>query len=280
MAPPDQTRSLAAPILVRRNLYETPKLRLEHIVAQPVFQQSVEDAPLAQALVLPLQGVFTRNAGSRRQLVATANHAVFFPAYQPYRVSFPGGFGGEVMSLQWSPEVLAITMPEAQDCFETTGDRHALLDPRQMVRRNLLWHALSRDHADQLEIEERSMALLASILQIGGPRSPAPGRIERVKEAVALQPARNWTLDELARVASMSQWHLSHVFRREVGTSVHNYVLRLRLALALRAVIEGHEDITTIATAHGFASHSHFTLRFRSLFGLAPSHLRKKATAR
>ncbi|APV49103.1 hypothetical protein BWI17_05065 [Betaproteobacteria bacterium GR16-43] len=78
----------------------------------------------------------------------------------------------------------------------------------------------------------------------------------------------------------MSPYHLAHVFRREVGTSVYAYVLRLRLAQALTAVIDSDADITTIALDAGFASHSHFTRHFRTFFGTPPAELRKIVTAR
>jgi AraC-like DNA-binding protein len=78
----------------------------------------------------------------------------------------------------------------------------------------------------------------------------------------------------------MSPYHLAHVFRREVGLPVYAYVLRLRLAQALSAVVDSDADITTIALDAGFASHSHFTLHFRTLFGVTPAALRRGAGPR
>ena len=42
-------------------------------------------------------------------------------------------------------------------------------------------------------------------------------------------------------------------------------------AQALDAVLDGGDDLTTIALEAGFSSHSHFTARFRRAFGCAPS---------
>ena len=69
------------------------------------------------------------------------------------------------------------------------------------------------------------------------------------------------------------------VFRGLVGTSLYDYVLRERLAQALNAVVDGDEDITGIALNAGFASHSHFTARFRRFFGCPPVALRRTAHA-
>ena len=61
------------------------------------------------------------------------------------------------------------------------------------------------------------------------------------------------------------------------GTSVYRYTLRQRLARALDAVLASNLDLTSIALDTGFASHSHFTARFRAFFGLTPEALRRRA---
>jgi AraC-like DNA-binding protein len=44
-------------------------------------------------------------------------------------------------------------------------------------------------------------------------------------------------------------------------------------------VLDGDDDPTTIALDAGFASHSHFTARFRGFFGCTPAALRRTANA-
>jgi AraC-like DNA-binding protein len=69
------------------------------------------------------------------------------------------------------------------------------------------------------------------------------------------------------------------VFHALVGTSIYDYVVRERLAQALNAVLDSGDDLTTIALDAGFASHSHFTARFRRFFGCTPTALRRGASA-
>jgi AraC-like DNA-binding protein len=102
--------------------------------------------------------------------------------------------------------------------------------------------------------------------------------VQRVKEAVATAPAIKWDVEKLARIALISPFHLCRAFRRMTGTSIYGYVLRERLASTLDAVLDG-EDLTTIALDAGFASHSHFTARFRGFFGCTPTALRCRARA-
>jgi AraC-like DNA-binding protein len=264
--------------MVRRLLYDGAQVRVGHVVAHPTSEACIDvEAPGVNVLALPLRGLFARHPSARRHMVATANHAVLFPANQPYRVSFPGCVGDEALTLQWSPEALAAKLPEANDRFYAAAQVHALLEPRQMLRRNLLWRRLARGEADPLEIEQLGAELLISSLRAAAVRPDSRRAIEGVKEAVALAPDRKWTLADLAEVARMSPYHLAHVFRREVGMPVYAYVLRLRLAQALASVVDSDTDITSIALDAGFASHSHFTLHFRTLFGVTPAALRRGA---
>jgi transcriptional regulator GlxA family with amidase domain len=43
-------------------------------------------------------------------------------------------------------------------------------------------------------------------------------------------------------------------------------------------VVGGDGEFTTIALDAGFASHSHFTARFRALFGVPAAELRRSAS--
>jgi AraC family transcriptional regulator len=103
--------------------------------------------------------------------------------------------------------------------------------------------------------------------------------LERVKEAIAVAPSDKWSIAKLAKIANLSPFHLCHVFRQMVGTSIYDYVLHERLAHSLNAVLDCGDDLTAIALDAGFASHSHFTARFHSFFGCTPAALRRATTA-
>jgi AraC-like DNA-binding protein len=281
--------------MVRRTLFDGDLLRVDHIVARPSSPACGEiERQSLNVLVLPITGVFAKHDGPRRHLIATSNHAVLLAADAPYRISFPGSIGDQCLALRMSGAGLARVMPEmiAGDGFDASVlSSHALLPPALMLARNLLCRRLAGGAGDPLEVEELGIGLLVSTLRAArkehaGRRHGTPrgsGRrsrqIERVKEAVSIHPERKWTLGDLADLACVSPWHLAHVFREEVGTSVYRYVLRSRLAKALDTVLDSDTDLTAIALEAGFASHSHFTARFRALFGLTPAALRGGADA-
>lgn len=286
----------ALPSVVRRTLFDGELMRIGHVAVRPTSSESGEiEVSDSNVLALTLTGVFAKNAGPRRQVVATPNHALFISAGTPYRLSFPGCIGDRCLVLQLCGDALAHAMPEAlaRDGFDAAAFAdHALLEPRTMLARTLLWSRLERGEIDALEAEERGIRLLAAALHAARRplRDRAPLRsgtarrrrpVEVVIEAIAVDPERRWTLGDLAALACVTPGHLAHVFRAEEGTSLYQYVLRLRLARALDAVLDSSCDLTTIALDAGFASHSHFTARFRALFGHTPLELRRRsATSR
>jgi AraC family transcriptional regulator len=278
------------PSFVRRTLFVGEWLQVGHIAVRPESSEcgAVETSDL-NVLALPLAGLFAKHDGPRRHAVATPNHALLISAGKPYRLSFPGCIGDRCLALRLTSDALAYVLPEAMEgggFNETRFAHHALLPPNLMLARSRLWQDLANGDFDALEAEERVIFLLVSTLRAAREqsaiRSHRPGgpwrrtrRIVRTVEAVCAEPQRKWTLGELARLASLSPGHLAHVFRAEMGISVYNFVVRSRLALALDAVLDTDVGLTGIAIDAGFASHSHFTAKFRATFGRTPQELRR-----
>lgn len=278
------------PSPVRRTLFDGELLQVGYVAVRPVSSACGEiEVSDSNVLALTLSGMFARHDGPRRHVIATPNHALFISAGTPYRLSFPGCIGDRCLVLRFSGEALAQALPDtlARDGFDpAVFASHALLEPRTMLARSLLWSRLERGEIDVLEVEERGICLLAAALHAarmpGRGRTPLRGgaprrrrQVEAVKEAIAIDPERKWTLGALAGLACVSPGHLAHVFRAEEGSSLYQYVLRSRLARALDAVLDSDTDLTAIALDAGFASHSHFTARFRALFGRTPVELRR-----
>jgi AraC family transcriptional regulator len=61
------------------------------------------------------------------------------------------------------------------------------------------------------------------------------------------------------------------------GETIHAHLTRVRLYAALFEVARSAGELTQLALAVGFSSHSHFTQAFRVEFGLAPSRLAGRA---
>jgi len=131
------------------------------------------------------------------------------------------------------------------------------------------------------EAEELALLLLDRIgRDLGSPGSSRqPGRhqwdrVQEVRGFLAAAPGRRWRLGDVARLVHGSPFHLARQFRAITGESVASYLLRLRVALALERLAQGETDLSVMAADLGFATHSHFSARFRSVLGVSPSWVR------
>ncbi len=75
---------------------------------------------------------------------------------------------------------------------------------------------------------------------------------------------------------SAMRYHLSRVFRRQVGLPLHRHLNRLRLRAALERLVDSRERLIEIAFDLGFSSHGHFTAAFHREFGIPPSVFRRR----
>lgn len=281
----------------RRTLLEGDLLQVGYMRVRPASaQSSYAEAPSVNILALPLSGVFAKHDSAREEMLATPCHALLMGAGRPYRISFPGGIGDECLVLRFTDEALSRMAPEAMagDAFDALAFAPRLLLPApELLARSRLWRKLADGGGDPLDIEESCTRLLNAVLLGARRERPRPcstarpgasahrlRQLGRVMEAITREPERKWTLAALAELACVSPFHLAHLFRAEVGAPLYAYVLRARLAKALEAVLDGDDDLSTIAYDTGFASHSHFTSRFRAMFGTTPLALRRDANVR
>ena len=85
------------------------------------------------------------------------------------------------------------------------------------------------------------------------------------------------TVGDLARAVSRERTHVSTVFRREVGHTVHAYLTRVRMRHAADLVRRG-EKIEAVMLLVGYRSKKSFYRQFRSHFGVTPGTFRVHAS--
>lgn len=248
----------------------------------------------ADTLAMPLRGVFVKHHEGGPEVVASAGQALFFNAGETYRVSHPAGGSDDCLTLQLAPGALRELLRNFDAAAAERGERpfgatHAALPAAATLQRQLLWQGLRDGSADLLEIETRALELFGTALGCARPLAPRDAdrrpqarrrRREQARSAavtLAAQPDAGWSLDQLSQRVHASPFHLARSFREELGESIHQYLLRARLARALEAVLDSAEDFTVIALALGFSTPSHFTAAFRKAYGCTPSEVRRKA---
>jgi AraC-like DNA-binding protein len=89
--------------------------------------------------------------------------------------------------------------------------------------------------------------------------------------------AERLSVDKLAAVAAVSPSHLIRLFKRKLGTTPHDYLMRHRITRAKELLAE--TTLTSAAIAHqvGFTTESNFSYRFKQLVGQSPRSYRQGA---
>ncbi|HUK60836.1 MAG TPA: AraC family transcriptional regulator [Stellaceae bacterium] len=268
--------------VTRTTLVESEALQIGLFEARNVSDKCGDvEQQSRNVVVLPFSGVFAKHEAPHRHVIGTPSHAVLIAADTSYRLGFPGAIGDRALILRFDDALAAGDLSgRGDDALASSG----LLSAEAMMLRNLLCARFARSTVDEFEAESLGLDLLA--MSLGTMRSrERPVRrgtqtrwaraLERVKEAVAVAPADKWSVEKLAESARLSPYHVCRIFRRMTGSSIYEYVLSERLASTLDAVLDG-DDLTRIALDCGFASHSHFTMRFREFFGCTPATLRRR----
>lgn len=261
-------------------LFDSPVARVYNIVCHE--PSSAYGATMFNAVTqigLPRRGVFLMERRGERVVVDT-NTAIVFGPGDEYRVGHPTDGGDEGTVLVLPPHLV-------EDALGGVEGGVGNLLPRDHLGVCLVSRALSDGHLDQLEAEDATLLLLGSVSRgfanRAGENQLGPAqrlRVEQVRALLAGSPATRWSLDNLGRALRCSPFHLARQFRSATGETISRYVLRLRLAVAVERLADGERNITSLALDTGFAHHSHFSARFRAVFGITPAQARDILTER
>jgi AraC-like DNA-binding protein len=89
------------------------------------------------------------------------------------------------------------------------------------------------------------------------------------------EPARRWTVAELAAAASLSRSSFALRFRTLVGLPPLDYLVRWRIQLAARALRSTDRTVAAIGASLGYSSESAFSNAFKRVRGQPPSRYRR-----
>ncbi len=112
---------------------------------------------------------------------------------------------------------------------------------------------------------------------LAGARDPVIG------EALALlhkNPARPWTIANLAHQVGVSRTRFAERFRHFLGETAMAYLTRWRLKLAAEILVSSSANIAEIAAEVGYASEAAFNRVFKREFGCPPAQFRRSRSMR
>jgi AraC family transcriptional regulator len=129
-------------------------------------------------------------------------------------------------------------------------------------------------------------ALLLEIVRVGtgesrrGANGVMHPAVSRALNLLQTRFRESWSLERLASESGMSRARLAELFRRQVGTSIHKVLNKIRVDNGQMLLKDSELSIGQIATDCGFATSQHFARIFRQLTGSTAAEYREICRAK
>ena len=129
-----------------------------------------------------------------------------------------------------------------------------------------------------------STAMFALVLRLASQAEDAPrgllalaGHPRLAPAVVALfnEPARAWSLPDLARLCNMSRATLARQFQEKLGRSASDLLIDIRMTLAANELRKSSLSTGAVAEMVGYQSEAAFQRAFKSHMGVTPAQWRK-----
>jgi AraC family transcriptional regulator len=215
----------------------------------------------------------------------------------------PGSIGmtapGEEVTLRWrgdtSHSTLQLHLPAESilHCNEDVVGRgavspsfpHALCHDDALLQQVILGVAAKlRQGAPEIYADSAAQFLTMHMLaqhaghEITKARTRDAARLRRVCDYMHAHLGEEVSLQDLAKVAYVSRFHLIRIFKQTYGETPYQHLTRLRIERAQRLLATNDTPIRQIALDCGSTNQTHFAAAFRRLVGLSPRAYRQSST--
>jgi AraC family transcriptional activator of mtrCDE len=133
-------------------------------------------------------------------------------------------------------------------------------------------------------LDALSTALLALILRVASESCEVPSgllavsahpRLAPALTALFQEPARAWTLPQLAQLCHLSRATFARQFQERLGHSAFELLADIRMALAAHELRNSSRSTGAIAEMVGYRSEAAFQRTFKLRMGLTPARWRR-----
>jgi AraC-like DNA-binding protein len=165
---------------------------------------------------------------------------------------------GQASDANWLGQFIRLAMIESAD--KRAGGESVLAKLSE-----LMFIEVVRRHLEALPPEQARW--------LAGLRDPFVGK------ALSLMhggPARNWTIEELAKDVGLSRSVLAERFADLVGMPPMHYLAKWRMQIASNLLSGGSANIATVAAKIGYGSEAAFSRAFKKMVGVPPSAWRRR----
>jgi AraC family transcriptional regulator len=193
----------------------------------------------------------------------------------------PGSIGvtvpGHVDTLRWrahaGPPLESLHLHLAVDASPAWDTLH-LNDPYLTASAWALARAL-REGAPALYADTVAHAMIAHLVHRSSDPVVSHGDLGPVLDYLRDHLGEDVTLDQLARLASLSKYHFIRTFRAMLGVTPHRYLTGLRMSRAAELLTGTAQSVQQVAFTCGYRSPGQFAAAFKREYGVSPRNFRR-----
>ncbi len=125
----------------------------------------------------------------------------------------------------------------------------------------------------------RSLVKNALSLAAATEAKPIKPQVKEILDYIGQHYTQAISLDDVARHVNLSKATCCRDFKAQLGHTLSEHILNMRLQQASRLLLTTDLNITEVALACGFGSSSYFIMKFRKSTGVSPAVWRKRQIA-
>ncbi|OXS78738.1 AraC family transcriptional regulator [Domibacillus enclensis] len=206
-----------------------------------------------------------------REFVATENHFVFLNCYKPHLYQ-----ADEQTEFDWfhfsgnASDSYFDTLFQKNGCVYAIEDHYVLTDCLKRILRMTETEAVDEDAASimihQILYELKQYKNHGEEVHLKAIRNVTKYIEHHYKEPIML--------DDMAKVARLSPYYFSRIFKKQMNCSPYQYLVNYRINNAKKLLHHTNLSVQEITYASGFNSVSHFVSIFKKHTNLTPKKFR------
>ena len=213
-----------------------------------------------------------KESSERSSYVCSPLTLAFHPAGTPHSVEF-GGAQVQVFKIEMYPEWIG-SIRESQRTVQRPVYCSGGMSSRIALR--LFKEYRTMDSLSELMIEGLLLEIFVYTLRsstIKAKRNP-PAWLIKAHDLLHDSFSQNLQLKEIAKNVGIHPVHLATCFRQHYGSTIGEYLRKLRIDFACSQIRESDRPLTEIAMSAGFCDQGHFSRSFKQALGMSPSEYR------
>lgn len=279
----DSVQFSAPPIADALSTCDSPLAVVEHLGVQCQGTATAVHTSLRDTLVVSLGSggqVFGQLDGKSFRQDLQRGNIGFVPRGMDIEMEYPASSGSLMLFL---PDAL---LPGVMAEMGITGIPAMAAAQNERLRRliSLVDNELrAPGFASELMISGVLRAIASMLVRGNQPVDPgicsrvymSQAKLHRVIDFIEAGLDQPLSLEDLAKIADLSPFHFSRVFKLTTGETPYHFVCSRRLARPQRLLTDSEMELAELALSCGFASQSHFTAAFSKAFGTSPGRYRR-----